>query len=110
MYEQFTYHVGKLTDMSSQTFTIPTFKPTKVQVKPPKKVDILTLSTSQISSLRKDDPFMYYSIFRPNGQLSSKFSGKDLQEDSTLMVQRRTRVSTESDLDLQDIVGHDKVV
>ena len=93
---------------TNQTFSMPTFKP-KCE-KPPKELDITKLTKSQISSLRKDDPFMYYSIFGPNGQVSSEVmnranslprdeEGKESQEGSSsaLMVRRRTRVSAESD-------------
>jgi hypothetical protein len=64
-------------DDSMPTFTVPTFRE-----KPEESIEIQDLSPSQISSLKRKDPFMYYSI--PAARRCA-MRGKDL--DTSLLTQ-----------------------
>ena len=87
------------------SFSIPTFKPESSSSKN-KSVDVTALTASQISSLKTQDPFMYYSIFTPDGEMISEIrnrveQGKEDSKEETsngVRVQRRTRISVERDL------------
>ena len=92
------------------SFSIPTFKPESSSSKN-KSVDVTALTASQISSLKTQDPFMYYSIFTPDGEmiseirnrvelLSSSQGKEESKEEKSngVRVQRRTRISVERDL------------
>ena len=86
------------------SFSIPTFKPESSSSKN-KSVDVTALTASQISSLKTQDPFMYYSIFTPDGEMISEIrnrvQGKEESKEEKsngVRVQRRTRISVERDL------------
>eukprot|EP00956_Cyclotella_meneghiniana_P004979 scaffold6160_cov23-Cyclotella_meneghiniana.AAC.3 len=77
------------------SFVVPTFKPQDED--PPKKLNVRTLSESQISYLKHHDPFMYHSIFSPDGQMLSgvKIRVEESKEEE-VMVKRSTCVSAET--------------
>ena len=77
------------------SFVVPTFKPQDED--PPKKLNVRALSESQISYLKHHDPFMYHSIFSPDGQMLSgvKIRVEESKEEE-VMVKRSTCVSAES--------------
>ncbi len=74
----------------------------------PIEIDISTLSTKDLESLRRDDPFLYYSIpavQRAAFRLEEPDMSYSLKESTT--VERRTRVSYEchTDLLMDDLLG-----
>ncbi len=75
----------------------------------PIEIDISTLSTQDLQSLKQDDPFLYYSI--PGVRKSAySFEEPDMSRTSLkecTTVERRTRVSYEcpADLLLMDLLG-----
>jgi hypothetical protein len=86
----------------AQVITVPTFNDA-----PERQIDIAKLSSSEISSLKSDDPFMYYSIPSVReasmrnrevdlSALTASFSASDSSSDKkAIKVTRQRRVSTE---------------
>ncbi|KAL3776371.1 hypothetical protein ACHAWO_004406 [Cyclotella atomus] len=95
----------KISD-NSQVITVPTFNDV-----PTRRIDIAELSSSEISSLKFDDPFMYYSFpsvreayMRSQeadlSALTEGASATNSDENATCKVTRQRRVSTECHPDL----------
>ena len=80
-------------------FYFPTFKPEPEQTK---RLDVKTLKRrSDIESLRKVDPFMYYSIFEyghDEARISSLLQENASGTGASKEVKRRTRLSVERDV------------
>jgi hypothetical protein len=83
-------------------FSFPTFMPDEEQAR---QIDITALNTdASIDSLRKNDPFMYFSIFKPTGnhQMEAANHVAELQSgdgpSESVMVERKRRISVECDL------------
>eukprot|EP00804_Cyclotella_cryptica_P030404 CCRYP_008491-RA/>CCRYP_008491-RA protein AED:0.36 eAED:0.36 QI:0/-1/0/1/-1/1/1/0/125 len=76
-----------------------------IKLKPaePKTFDIKRLKTRfDVETLRRDDPFMYYSIFKYDHDAAGVSSllqrnSECYGSDSTVKVQRRSRISVECD-------------
>ena len=73
----------------------------------PIEIDISTLSAEDLQSLKRDDPFLYYSIpvvrraeFSLEEPDMSPTSLKESLKDSSITIKRRTRVSYECHTDL----------
>eukprot|EP00804_Cyclotella_cryptica_P030408 CCRYP_008504-RB/>CCRYP_008504-RB protein AED:0.10 eAED:0.10 QI:257/1/1/1/0/0/3/43/147 len=69
-----------------------------------KELDITSLTESAIESLRTDDPFMYYSVFKPTGNhgrdpdiISITQNLRKESQLSSFVVSRRSRISVECD-------------
>jgi hypothetical protein len=85
------------------TEVIPTFRSEEDNVA--RELDITTLTESAADSLRINDPFMYYSIFKPTGNhvgevsnlLSMLESNESERQSASVMVSRKTRISVECD-------------
>ncbi|KAL7487120.1 hypothetical protein ACHAW6_012716 [Cyclotella cf. meneghiniana] len=85
-----------------QTILVPTFPS---EPRKPKQVDVSKLTKDDIQSLRKDDPFMYYSIpgVSKADLLCQPVDCSNLQSlirgdaSCSRVVSRRSRVSTECD-------------
>ncbi|KAL3786685.1 hypothetical protein HJC23_002774 [Cyclotella cryptica] len=88
---------------STMTEVVPTFQSEEDHVVV--ELDITTLTESAINSLRTDDPFMYYSIFKPTGNparevsdlLSTLESNESEQRLASQLVSRKSRISVEAD-------------
>jgi hypothetical protein len=91
---------------NSQVISVPTFNDV-----PTRRIDIANLSSSEISSLKFDDPFMYYSIpsvreaymRSQEADLSALTDGEsdtNSDEKATRKITRQRRVSTECHPDL----------
>ncbi|KAL7475583.1 hypothetical protein ACHAW6_001495 [Cyclotella cf. meneghiniana] len=85
------------------TEVVPTFRSEEDNIE--RELDITTLTESSADSLRINDPFMYYSIFKPTGNhagevsnlLSMLESNESERRSANVMVTRKTRISVECD-------------
>lgn len=93
---------------ASKIFIVPTAKCMSSNVAneiPQDKIDISKLNEDELKKLKTQDPFLYYSI---PGVNKAELSGmpvdhtKVLQDTSSAMVSRRTRVSTEGIFSLEN--------
>ena len=95
-----------MTTKQTQSIRVPTMK-TKLVT----KIDLKQMSENDIISLKESDPFMYHSIpavYKANLNLKetedviSKVLPSRSSSQSSSIVYRRTRLSTESDILLDD--------
>ena len=93
---------------ASNIFIVPTAKCMSSNIAneiPQDKIDISKLNEDELKKLKTQDPFLYYSI---PGVNKAELSGmpvdhtKVLQDTSSAMVMRRTRVSTEGIFNLEN--------
>jgi hypothetical protein len=100
-------------DNKPTNFIVPTFKDEDDEDDTRREIDVTQLTEAARNELRRQDPFMYYSIFAPDGtvlrqtvrnavveSLVAHVQGggaDDGHRPSAVIVQRRTSVSTESD-------------
>jgi hypothetical protein len=100
-------------DNKPTNFTVPTFKDEDDEDDARREIDVTQLTEAARNELRRQDPFMYYSIFAPDGtvlrqtvqnavveSLVAHLQGggaDDGHRPSRVIVQRRTSVATESD-------------
>jgi hypothetical protein len=87
--------------MEGMTFTINTFRP-EVEGQSTMEIDISSLTESQINALRREDPFLYYSIVKPtsnpNRSVATAVQGAVNQgRGNVVVVQRQRRISVEVD-------------
>jgi hypothetical protein len=86
-------------DMVDIVLSVPTIKKEPAT----KKLDITTLTAATANSLRTEDAFMYYSVFKPTGHPDTEL--EDLMvmlqngdvPASTAIFERKTRISVECD-------------
>lgn len=94
-------------------FTVPTFKDDDDEdATATRQVDVTRLTEASINQLRRQDPFTYFSIVAPSGttlrqnvqnavveSVAAQVQGRGADDGHQpgVMVQRHTRVSTESD-------------
>ena len=91
--------------VNQDRFTLPTFRPNR---EGPVEVNVteLVVDESSANALRREDPFLYHSVFAPTNNLSrgvmaaasdTRSSRRNDSGDVTVTISRRTSVSTEVD-------------
>jgi hypothetical protein len=87
-----------------ESFTVPTFRPKA----PEKQITVKDLSSQDLGELKKNDPFLYYSIpqVRKAKFLQQDQSSLQIQGDGAQKVTRQSRLSFEchGDLLLDDLL------
>jgi hypothetical protein len=100
-------------DNKPTNFIVPTFKDEDDEDETRREIDVTQLTEAARNELRRQDPFMYYSIVAPDGTVLRQTVRNAVVESlvahmqgggadnghrpSAVIVQRRTSVATESD-------------